>query len=87
MLRQEIARARPGFRVSSMRTQEEWIESQTIRERLLAMLARFFAGVALLLAGVGLYGVLDIPSSNGGARSGFVWRWERSQQMWREGLR
>ena len=31
----------------------------TVRERLLAMLAMFFAGVALLLAGVGLYGVLD----------------------------
>jgi putative ABC transport system permease protein len=59
MLRQEIARARSGFRVSSMRTQEEVIESQTIRERLLATLARFFGAVALLLAGVGLYGVLD----------------------------
>ena len=35
------------------------IESKTIRERLLAMLALFFAVVALLLAGVGLYGVLD----------------------------
>jgi ABC-type antimicrobial peptide transport system permease subunit len=32
---------------------------KTVRERLLAMLALFFAGVALLLAGVGLYGVLD----------------------------
>ena len=31
----------------------------TVRERLLAMLALFFAVVALLLAGVGLYGVLD----------------------------
>ena len=30
-----------------------------MRERLLATLALFFAGVALLLAGVGLYGVLD----------------------------
>jgi ABC-type antimicrobial peptide transport system permease subunit len=30
-----------------------------VRERLLAVLAVFFAGVALLLAGVGLYGVLD----------------------------
>ena len=58
-LRQEIARARPGFRVSSARTQEEVIESQTIRERLLSMLARFFGAVALLLAGIGLYGVLD----------------------------
>ena len=30
-----------------------------VRERLLAMLALFFTGVALLLAGIGLYGVLN----------------------------
>jgi ABC-type antimicrobial peptide transport system permease subunit len=35
------------------------VESKTVRERLLALLALFFAIVALLLAGVGLYGVLD----------------------------
>ena len=59
ILRQEIPRARPEFRVSNIRTQQELIESQTVRERLLAMLALFFAAVALLLAGVGLYGVLS----------------------------
>jgi hypothetical protein len=59
ILRQEIPRARPEFRVSNIRTQNELIESQTIRERLLAMLAMFFAVVALVLAGVGLYGVLN----------------------------
>jgi predicted permease len=59
ILRHEIPRARPEFRVSNMRTQQELIDSQTIRERLLAILARFFGAVALLLAGVGLYGVLD----------------------------
>jgi predicted permease len=59
ILRNEIPRTRPEFRVSNMRTQQELIDSQTIRERLLAMLARFFGAVALLLAGVGLYGVLD----------------------------
>jgi predicted permease len=59
ILRSEIPRARPEFRVSNMRIQQDLIDSQTIRERLLAMLARFFGGVALLLAGVGLYGVLD----------------------------
>ena len=59
ILRQEVSRARPGFRVSNIRTQKEINEVHTVRERLLAMLALFFAIVALLLAGVGLYGVLD----------------------------
>jgi putative ABC transport system permease protein len=59
ILRREITRARPDFRVSSIRTQKELEQSQTVRERLLAMLASFFGVVALMLAGVGLYGVLD----------------------------
>ncbi len=59
ILRQEVSRANPEFRVSTLHTQQELIDAQTIRERLLAMLALFFAIVALLLAGVGLYGVLD----------------------------
>jgi predicted permease len=58
-LRQEVPRARPGFRVSNIRTQTEINQRHTIRERLLAMLALFFGIVALVLAGVGLYGVLD----------------------------
>jgi predicted permease len=58
-LRREVPRARPEFRVSNIRTQEELVRSQTVRERLLAMLALFFAAVALLVAGIGLYGVLD----------------------------
>ena len=59
ILRREISQARPEFRVSKVRTQSELEEAQTVRERLLAMLGLFFSGVALLLAGVGLYGVLD----------------------------
>ncbi len=59
ILRQEVSRARPGFRVTRIRTEESILAAQTVRERLLAMLAAFFAAVALLLAGVGLYGVLD----------------------------
>jgi predicted permease len=58
VLRQEVPRARPEFRVSRIRTQLEINQSHTVRERLLATLALFFAVVALLLAGVGLYGVL-----------------------------
>jgi ABC-type antimicrobial peptide transport system permease subunit len=59
ILRREVARARPGFRVSNIRTQKEINESHTLRERVLARLALFFGLVALLLAGVGLYGVLN----------------------------
>jgi putative ABC transport system permease protein len=59
ILRQEVPRARPEFRVGNIRTQTQIIESHTVRERLLSMLALFFAGVALLLAAIGLYGVLD----------------------------
>lgn len=58
-----LQRAVPGirseFRVANVVTQRELVESHTIRERVLALLSLFFAGVALLLAGVGLYGVLN----------------------------
>jgi len=57
-LREAILQARREFRVSNIRTQEEVNQAQTIRERLLANLASFFSLLALLLAGVGLYGVL-----------------------------
>lgn len=59
VIRREIPFARPEFRVDNIRTQQEINARQTIRERLLAALAMFFAIVALLLAAVGLYGVLD----------------------------
>jgi putative ABC transport system permease protein len=58
-LREEVPRVSSQFRVSNVFTQEELDQLQTIRERLLAMLAFFFGAVALLLAGIGLYGVLN----------------------------
>jgi predicted permease len=59
ILRREVPRARSEFRVSNIRTQTAIDQSHTVRERLLARLALFFGVVAILLAGVGLYGVLD----------------------------
>ncbi len=58
-LRQEVPRARSEFHVANIRAQTEINRAYTLRERLLAMLAVFFAAVALLLAAIGLYGVLD----------------------------
>ncbi len=58
-LRQLIARRHNGLRVSNITTQLDLYRDQTIRERLIAMLAGFFAAVALLLAGIGLYAVVN----------------------------
>ena len=58
-LRLAAPRVRPEFYVINIRTQTAINQSHTVRERLLARLALFFAMVALLLAGVGLYVVLD----------------------------
>ncbi|MEZ5400027.1 MAG: ABC transporter permease [Bryobacteraceae bacterium] len=58
-LRRAVHEARPELRVSNVAEQSELVARQTLRERLLATLSSFFAGVALLLAAVGLYGVLN----------------------------
>lgn len=59
VLRKTMAKARPDFHIRSTSTQRALVDAQTLRERLLAMLALFFAALAILLAGIGLYGVLD----------------------------
>jgi predicted permease len=58
-LRREVPVGRAEFRVSDVTPQVDINQAHTVRERLLATLSLFFATVALLLAGVGLYGVLN----------------------------
>jgi len=58
-LRRLVAKTNPAYRVNNVQTQQELVDNQSIRERLLASLALFFATVALLLAAIGLYGVLN----------------------------
>ena len=53
----EVAAA-SGFRVRESRTQQAVNGRHTVRERLLATLGVYFSGVALLLTGVGLFGML-----------------------------
>ena len=59
ILRREVSLARPDFRANGIFTQESLVRQQLIRERLLATLSLFFAIVALVLAAIGLYGVLN----------------------------
>jgi predicted permease len=57
-MRREVPKARADMRAVNVQTQEDLNRLQTVRERLLAMLSFFFGAVALLLAAIGLYGVL-----------------------------
>jgi predicted permease len=57
-VRAEIVRARPTTPIASIRTLTDQINTGLTREWLLALLAGFFACVALMLAAVGVYGLL-----------------------------
>jgi predicted permease len=58
VLRQSVRDASPLLRVTTVRTQSAAVAQTLLRERFLATLAGFFAAVGLMLAAVGLYGVL-----------------------------
>ncbi len=59
LLRREVSRVRADFRVRNIESQSALVEGHMIRERLLATLSLFFAIVALVLAAIGMYGVLN----------------------------
>jgi ABC-type antimicrobial peptide transport system permease subunit len=58
-LRREVPRVRPDFRVRTSQRQSNFVRWHLLRERLLAALSLFFGIIALVLAAVGLYGVLN----------------------------
>jgi ABC-type antimicrobial peptide transport system permease subunit len=55
----EVTRIRPEIQARRADRFEAFVEQQLIRERLLAALSTFFATLALLLAAIGMYGVLN----------------------------
>ena len=58
-LREEVRAANPLLRVTTVMPQSAVVDQTLLRERLLALLSGFFAVVGLVLAAVGLYGVLS----------------------------
>jgi len=58
-LREEVPRATPLFRVTSVTPLSATVDRTLVRERLLALLSGFFALVGLVLTVIGLYGVLS----------------------------
>jgi putative ABC transport system permease protein len=59
LVRQQIRSFGHSARATSVTLQSTLVDDALVRERLLALLAGFFALAALALAGVGLYGVLS----------------------------
>jgi hypothetical protein len=59
MLLREIQALDPSLRISQVVLQSTLVDNTLLRERLLALLSGFFASIALLLVGVGLYGILS----------------------------
>jgi predicted permease len=59
LLRNELPRVHPAFRMTGVTLQSTLVENTLVRERLLALLSAFFSIVALVLVAVGLYGVLS----------------------------
>jgi predicted permease len=58
-VRREARQVHPSFRVGQVTLQSTLVADSVLRERLLACLSGFFAIVAMLLAAIGLYGVLS----------------------------
>ena len=58
-IREAVSRSQPGLEIFGVRTLEGQTEDALSRERLLALLTSYFGGFAVLLACVGLYGLMS----------------------------
>jgi putative ABC transport system permease protein len=57
-VRQKLHDLDPGLPMSSVRTMDEWLSNNAAQPRLNAILLGIFACVAMLIAAIGIYGVL-----------------------------
>ena len=62
-IRDRIRRLDPKLVVDGMRTMDEQVDRAVANERALAILAASFAGLALLMTSIGLYGVLAFATT------------------------
>jgi hypothetical protein len=70
----------PSFRVTDVVRQSTLVDDALLRERALALPSGFPAIVGLVLAAVGLYGVLSSRSFNAHETLESAWRWVRTRR-------
>jgi putative ABC transport system permease protein len=58
MIRQKVRELDPNLPLANVRTMEEWVSNSAAQPRLNARLLMLFAGMALLIAAIGIYAVL-----------------------------
>jgi putative ABC transport system permease protein len=57
-VRQRVRAIDPALAISTVRTMDEWVANNAAQPRLNAMLLATFAGAAMLVAAIGIYGVI-----------------------------
>ena len=78
----QFRKSDPSLHVSGVTLQSARIDESILQERLLALLGGFFGLIAVVLAAMGLHGVLSYSVVRRTPRSACGWRWAPRLLPW-----